>query len=613
MADELVLFAAIHSKDKAKAMELIAKKNLYLPYSSIPELLDIACENGYIEIIKFLFDKNVSVDTTQLYSSLLNRTCDTGRVKVMEVLLEHGASVNIPDRYGHMPLYTACSNGYIKIVKLLLLYDPIIDITKPDQYDKSVLHADQYTTPLYIASEKGYFEIVKLLLEHKAKVNFPNLQHDTALHLACEGGHIEVVKLLLSYGALVNARNHDLCTPLHNACFHGHFDIAQLLLQHGAVTYAGTIGKEHALLMASFCGHVNIVHLLVQWGANINYRYINEDYIYKMRNHQNETIPLDDSKEYWSAMINLLRRNNEANPQLIGKNNTYESVRLVVNIEKMFKNDAATDNRVHFISQNVAMEYINNPFAVSHIKNKLLLNAFNWYKVEGRAYVLDIDTFNKIKEAPGLSREYLELIQIGDNITSTAFKNLTQGTVAFSNHVYNMIIHRIEKNYDKGLVMFNRYYTNTKDDASIMDFLKYLQAFAKTHAPEDFNKVQQLYETCDTDRDHSIFNVVKEFYSDIRGYKDPKNLGLFDWLSNILPEDANLQMYVQKHYKQIRNKEAVNYTANFLRFLTSSADEGGLGIAEDGALLQPCLFDNVAVNTIIGQLYDLYVSSLELK
>ena len=88
------------------------------------------------------------------------------------------------------------------------------------QQDSSLANAqdnDIKTTPLTNASHRGYLKIVKLLVLFGADVNAKegNYSQSTALHWAAADGHLNVVEFLVSKGAKIDVRDnwHNL-TPL---------------------------------------------------------------------------------------------------------------------------------------------------------------------------------------------------------------------------------------------------------------------------------------------------------------------------------------------------------------------------------------------------------------
>ena len=76
-------------------------------------------------------------------------------------------------------------------------------------------------TPLHIASMHGKVEIVRLLLKYEPDVNIIDKRKNTPLLLATQNGHIEVVRLLLDANANPNIQNYRGFSPLFEATMKG--------------------------------------------------------------------------------------------------------------------------------------------------------------------------------------------------------------------------------------------------------------------------------------------------------------------------------------------------------------------------------------------------------
>ena len=60
-------------------------------------------------------------------------------------------------------------------------------------------------TPIYVACQNGHIEVVKYLVEHGANINKGNNNNNaTPLDIACEKGHEKVVKYLVEHGAYIH-------------------------------------------------------------------------------------------------------------------------------------------------------------------------------------------------------------------------------------------------------------------------------------------------------------------------------------------------------------------------------------------------------------------------
>ena len=168
--------------------------------------------------------ENISITDHENVS--LRIACTNGNVKIVKLLLDQGFDVNIRNNLGETPLQCACKNGHDQVVALLC-QQPSIDVNV-----RNYLHE----TPLHCACINGKAKVVKLLLEVNADVNIRDYFGQTPLHKACEKGQEEIVALLCQQpSADVNIQEDRLkkgYTPLHFACENGRLDIVKVLLKH---------------------------------------------------------------------------------------------------------------------------------------------------------------------------------------------------------------------------------------------------------------------------------------------------------------------------------------------------------------------------------------------
>lgn len=136
------------------------------------------------------------------------------------------------EKWDQPPLHAACTEGFLKIV--LLLLDRGASINKRDRLG---------WTALLRASRSGQVEVVSLLLERGADPSLVGHDGETALTMAANGvnvreygcDHTGVISLLLSDGRVpVNARTRkEGFTALYLACLSKRVDAARLLLVEG--------------------------------------------------------------------------------------------------------------------------------------------------------------------------------------------------------------------------------------------------------------------------------------------------------------------------------------------------------------------------------------------
>ncbi|KAJ3123096.1 hypothetical protein HK098_002219 [Nowakowskiella sp. JEL0407] len=281
------------------------------------ELMKLAVENGANP------NKGDRSQNRPLHFASKNSSSE--HTKVVELLLQHKAEVNATNKDGNIPLHEAARDGGVEKVKLLLNAKsnvnkrnfenetPIFMAVSDEESFKLLFDAgadvnieNKYgATLLLSACSVGSLIVVKLLLSRNVSVNKSDVHKSTALIDAASNGYTEIVELLLDAGANVDAANELGYTALHLTSSDGNVECASLLLKHGAsIDLQNHLTNETALTLAIDYGHIDIVKILLENNANPNLigKNLRSPLLIAVENHHNEVIELLLSK---SADVNL--------------------------------------------------------------------------------------------------------------------------------------------------------------------------------------------------------------------------------------------------------------------------------------------------------------------
>lgn len=231
---------------------------------------NIACKYEKFEIVEFLISKNnelnLNVNIKDAGKALLYIACTHGNLDAMKFYIAQGISVH--SKYSHKTttlLSIACKFNHFEIVKFLI----------ENNVDINCMDCDS-NTPLYTACKEGNLEIVQLLLPKyhnlNSCLNAKNRFNNTALHLSCESGNIDLVQFLFDNGA--NIDQDESWTPLHSACVNGSVEIVKLLIekyQNLGISIDIKADFGHTpLFHACRNGFLEIIELLIENGADVN-------------------------------------------------------------------------------------------------------------------------------------------------------------------------------------------------------------------------------------------------------------------------------------------------------------------------------------------------------
>jgi ankyrin repeat protein len=264
------------------------------------------------------------VDPIELY-----KACEEGNLKAVNALLAQGVSKTVLNfKFGeqkHTPLWIACHNGHLDVVKRLL-EESKIDVNKKD---------DAGRTAFYVACEKGYLKIVEALLSHqsiKPNICIPNGMTPLAIAYSSVNGrrHMAVTKRLLSDKKYNPNQITEKCWPpfiiacdmgdenivesllarkklkimqtdswgrngLHTACKKAHEKVVKKLLKDGRINInEQTNDGATALFFAIDTKSPTIVRSLLEAGADTTIKYQGQSpwdkvfELYSDRRHEND-------------------------------------------------------------------------------------------------------------------------------------------------------------------------------------------------------------------------------------------------------------------------------------------------------------------------------------
>ena len=177
-------------------------------YSFSPPLFH-ACQNGQLELVKYLIEKqNVQkAATLNGENTALHIACAYGHIDIVKYLIDDAPSNEVEE--DPIP-----DSTFITFKK-----PPFVDI--PGYFNR---------TPLHVACLNNQEVISYYLLEHcNANVNAKDNNGDTPLHFACQTKNLKLVQLLISHNANSAEMNLQRISPLKIA-FNNSNEIYQYLL-----------------------------------------------------------------------------------------------------------------------------------------------------------------------------------------------------------------------------------------------------------------------------------------------------------------------------------------------------------------------------------------------
>ena len=165
--------------------------------TTAPNALGIACENGNMDMIKWILDSGYPLTTKQEVDAM-GSAARNDRIDVLTYLLDDKKfDINV-ESFDDTALEDASGFASLNTIKFLVDNGANVNGGKT-----------QYTTPLTRAVMDNREDVVKYLIEKGADVNLAGTSSDGSkdsrpLKIAIQSGYFDMVKLLVDNGASVN-------------------------------------------------------------------------------------------------------------------------------------------------------------------------------------------------------------------------------------------------------------------------------------------------------------------------------------------------------------------------------------------------------------------------
>jgi len=243
-----------------------------------PKRLVLAARYGHADVVQFLLDNSVDVNTrdSREYTALI-AAAEGGYHDVVKKLIAADADVNAKTLSGLTAIMAAAANGDTLTMTALLQADANVD---------DLNNASE--SPLFYAVRNGHLEAARMLLDSGANPNRQNTQaissptsgYTPLMHVADHGQDMTdanwegLASLLLTKGARPNQRNQRGESALSIAQRRSDASLERILQQAGARMERAytSLSVDAALIKAARLGDIEKIETLTDQGTNPNIR-----------------------------------------------------------------------------------------------------------------------------------------------------------------------------------------------------------------------------------------------------------------------------------------------------------------------------------------------------
>jgi ankyrin repeat protein len=228
--------------------------------------LDYAVIMNNIEIVKFLTEKNVLLDTTNDDIPLFIIPIYYNYIDILKILLDADKKsigknlVNYRDKFYKTPIHHAIYNKNFGAVDLLLNYGANVDMSDKDKYNA-----------LFYAVKSRSVELCKKIVVLISNINAKCITGENNLHISCNLQLYEITELLIINKININIHdNSNEITPLHYCVLLNNIILTNLLIENGADVNLQDIHGNTSLHYSIIENNHEIFNKLMVKNANLN-------------------------------------------------------------------------------------------------------------------------------------------------------------------------------------------------------------------------------------------------------------------------------------------------------------------------------------------------------
>jgi hypothetical protein len=254
------LFSRAVRNDYADVVEKLLVQNIIDPSIDHQIAIRWASQCGHTNLVRMLL-ADPRIDPSVMEQQALRLACEQGRTEVVKLLFNDPRvkPLNQNERLG--VLYTACRNGDLEIVRLLLPY------SNPSIFGQA---------PLRVACSKGHTPVVQLLLTDP-RVD-PSAECQEAIIVASQEGREDLIELLLNDPRVDPSAQKQIA--LRHASYFGFDKIVRRLMNDPRVD--PSVCNQDALRWARRRGHDRVVQVLLTDPRVIQEEVIQEEELIKL-------------------------------------------------------------------------------------------------------------------------------------------------------------------------------------------------------------------------------------------------------------------------------------------------------------------------------------------